>query len=72
MDFAQDRVQQRLVELRAADGGSVEGSAEDGVSSSPAANCQADRRPPGSGVPGANFCEDRSYRSAQDLVPGEN
>ena len=32
-DFAQDRVQQRSVEPRAVDGGSVGGSAEDGISS---------------------------------------
>ena len=32
-NFAQDRVQQCLVEARASDGGSVGGSAEDGVSS---------------------------------------
>ena len=51
-DFAQDRFPQRLVEPRAADGGSVGGRAEDGVSSG------IQRRPPRSDVPGANFCED--------------
>ena len=59
---SQERVQQRLRPgLRAADGGSVGGSAEDGVS--------ADRQPSRSGDPGANFCKDRGYRSAQDLMP---
>ena len=43
---SQERVQQRLPQgLRAADGGSVEGSDEDRVTKrNPAANCRADRR----------------------------
>ena len=55
-DFSQDRVQQRLVEPRATDGGSVGGSAEDGVSSG------IQRRT------AEQIVDLRGYRSAQDLV----